>query len=102
MLTSSDVLNEVALIFRVPVVDIKAKNRHDEVVFCRKIFLFVCVTHFKISMAQLSRMLNRDSSYCKKEMKIINREVINNKSKWVEAWNKYQKESKIWQHIKNK
>lgn len=102
MYTSSDVMNEVALIFNITTEDIKAKNRHDALVFPRKICIYVCCNFLNISGHGLSKKLNRDIGYCCKLLKMIGRHIRNNESKWFEYWNKYERESTIWKKLFNK
>lgn len=95
MVTSSDVLNKIALIFNVKIEDIKAKIRPDELIFCRKIFVYICANKLKLCLSEISKKINRDKTYSGKELRIINRHIIKNEPKWLDAWSRYEKESKI-------
>ena len=102
MATSSEVLKEIASIFNITVDEIKDKNRHDEVSYPRKVWLYVCHKHLNIPKRELSRKLDRELSYTRHELKIIDRHISNSENKWLCFWNKYERESMILkQLIKN-
>lgn len=99
MITSSEILNDISTVFGIPIEQIKAKGRSDEFSICRKIFVYVCINKARIAKADISRKINRESSYCKNEMKIIHRNISDNDPKWLVFWNKYQQESKLWSSL---
>lgn len=100
MITSSDVLNEISQVFNISIDDLKTKVRYDELIFPRKVFMYVCFDKLNMKMTDISRKLNREITFAKKGLKMINRHIINNEPKWIDAWSRYEKESKILKTIK--
>lgn len=99
MVTSSELLKEIADIFNTTIEILKEKDRSDELIFPRKIFIYVCYSCLKMSGSLISRKLNREQTFSKKELNIVNRHIENNERKWLEYWNKYKKESNIWRQL---
>jgi chromosomal replication initiation ATPase DnaA len=102
MVTSSELLKEIADIFNTTVDRLKEKDRSDELLFPRKVFIYVCYNYLKMSGSVISRKLNREQTFSKKELDMINRHIENNEHKWLEYWAKYEKESSIWKQLLNK
>lgn len=99
MVTSSELLKDIADIFNTTIERLKEKNRSDELIFPRKIFIYVCYNYLKMSGALISRKLNREQTFSKKELDIVNRHIENNERKWLEYWTRYEKESNIWKQL---
>lgn len=102
MVTSSELLKEIADIFNTTVDRLKEKDRSDELLFPRKVFIYVCYNYLKMSGSVISRKLNREQTFSKKELDMINRHIENNERKWLEYWTKYERESSIWKQLLNK
>lgn len=102
MVTSSELLKEIADIFNTTVDRLKEKDRSDELLFPRKVFIYVCYNFLKMSGSVISRKLNREQTFSKKELDMINRHIENNERKWLEYWTKYERESSIWKQLLNK
>lgn len=102
MVTSSELLKEIADIFNTTVDKLKEKDRSDELLFPRKVFIYVCYNFLKMSGSVISRKLNREQTFSKKELDMINRHIENNERKWLEYWTKYERESSIWKQLLNK
>lgn len=102
MVTSSELLQEIADIFNTTVEKLKEKDRSDELLFPRKVFIYVCYNYLKMSGSVISRKLNREQTFSKKELDMINRHIENKERKWLEYWNKYEKESSIWKQLLTK
>jgi chromosomal replication initiation ATPase DnaA len=102
MVTSSELLKEIADIFNTTVEKLKDKDRIDELIFPRKVFIYVCYNYLNMSGAAISMKLNREKTSSKKELDIIERHIENKERKWLEYWNKYERESSIWKQLLNK
>lgn len=96
MITSSDVMNEVASIFHITAEGMRSKSRSDEYVFARKVFIYVCNKHLPISDHDISRKLDREKSLARHELKIIKRHIENKEPKWAIYWGKYERESSLY------
>jgi chromosomal replication initiation ATPase DnaA len=101
MVTSSELLKEIADIFSTTVDRLKEKDRIDELIFPRKVFIYVCYNYLKMSGPAIAMKLNREKTSSKKELDMINRHIENNERKWLEYWTKYEKESNIWKQLLN-
>jgi chromosomal replication initiation ATPase DnaA len=101
MVTSSELLQEIADIFNTTVDRLKEKDRIDELIFPRKVFIYVCYNYLNMSGAAIAMKLNRGKTTGKKELDMINRHIENKERKWLEYWTKYEKESSIWKQLLN-
>lgn len=101
MITSSEVMQEVATIFNLTTDEMKAKNRSDSYTYPRKILIYVCCKQLKMKGAAISRLLKKDVCYGPKMLHSINKSVRTGDMKWLEYWKKYERESSIWKHLTN-
>lgn len=99
MVTSNEVMIEVASIFNITVDGMRDKCRLDEYIFDRKVFIYVCNKYLSISDYEISRKLNRERSLARKELKIIKRHMENKEPKWAIYWGKYERESSLLRQL---
>ena len=74
---------KIADIFNTTVDRLKEKDRIDELIFPRKVLIYVCYNYLKMSGTAISMKLNREKTSSKKELDMINMHIENNERKWL-------------------
>lgn len=93
MITSTEVMKEIASIFNLSLEDFEIKCRLEEYTYPKKVFMYVCHNYLSLSNCELSRKLKRERTYAYKELKIIQKHIDNKEQKWLLYWNKYENKS---------
>lgn len=102
MITSTEVMKEVASIFNLSPDYFLIKCRLDEYTYPKKVYMYICNNYLSLSKAEISRKLRREKTYTGKELKIIQRHIDNKEHKWLLYWSKYERESVLLKQLINK
>jgi len=91
------ILEEIAEIFEINIVEIKSKSRKTEYVILRQIFCYVCKKTTKLTWLEIAGKLGgRDHSTAIHSVESVRDHIKTNDIKFISYWNWYRKQSKIW------